>query len=173
MNNEQFTSERSVETTVKTMFCQLSDSQLTGTFTIGNYAHVERDFLKNRRSYWWLGFSGIQWLKGITQCDQTDNSCDVIRPGTWFAVDVPYSMDIDGNDYSISTTQNNASITCRRNMGFLQTAVTTSALPVELLAVSEIYLLIIFLRSKLKWVGNTKMKVETCYCSGRPAAEPS
>ena len=99
--------ERSVETTItKSVFCQLTDSQLTGTFTIGNYAHVERDFL-----------SSIDYIDGWALVvfngskELLNNLTLTIRvtlyaPDVDLEVEVPYTMEIDGNDYLTSISEN-------------------------------------------------------------------
>lgn len=100
--------ERSVETTVtKTMFCQLSESQLTGTFTIGNYAHVERDFLQSIDYIDGWALVVFNGSKELLNAIKLTIRVTLYAPELDLQVDVPYSMDIDGNDYSISTTQNN------------------------------------------------------------------
>lgn len=99
--------ERSVETIVtKSVFCQLTDSQLTGAFTIGNYAHVERDFFQSVDYIdgWSLVvFNGSKAL--LTNLTLTIR-VTLYAPDIDLEVEVPYSMEIDGNDYLTSTSEN-------------------------------------------------------------------
>ncbi len=98
--------ERSVETTVtKTMFWSIK--RLIGTFTIGNYAHVERDFLQSIDYIDGWALVVFNGSKELLNAIKLTIRVTLYAPELDLQVDVPYSMDIDGNDYSISTTQNN------------------------------------------------------------------
>lgn len=100
--------ERSVETIVtKSVVCQLNDSELTGTFTIGNYAHVERDFLQliDYIDGWALVvFNGSKEL--LDNLELTIR-VTLFAPEIDLEVEIPYSMEMDGHEYIVSTSQKN------------------------------------------------------------------
>lgn len=100
--------ERSVETVVtKSVSCQLFDSQLTGTFTVGNYAHVERDFLQliDYIDGWALVvFNGS---KEVLDRLRVTIRVTLYAPELDLKVEAPYYMDVDGNDYLISNSRSN------------------------------------------------------------------
>ena len=107
--------ERSVETIVtKSVFCQLNDSQLTGTFTIGNYAHVERDFLQSIDYIDGWALVVFNGSKELLDELQLTIRVTLFAPEIDLEVEVPYDMEMDGSDYIISTSRNDVYYTAQK-----------------------------------------------------------
>ena len=100
--------ERSVETvTVEQITCQLSDAEVSGELTIGNYAHVERDLLRSIDYIdgWGLVvFNGSQRLFDMLKLTIR---VTIFAPELDLEITVPIDMEINGNDYLTSKTENN------------------------------------------------------------------
>ncbi len=96
--------ERSVETVVeRSLFCRLSDSDISGTLTIGNYAHVERDLLEavDYIDGWALVvFNGSKSL--LDTLKLTIRVTIVDESGLEVQVSAPIEMDIQGDEYFVS-----------------------------------------------------------------------
>ena len=96
--------ERSVETVIeRSISCRLSDSDISGVLTIGNYAHVERDLLQSIDYIdgWALAvFNGsknlLDTLKLTIRVTILDES------GLDVQVSVPVEMTIQGDEYLVS-----------------------------------------------------------------------
>ena len=101
--------DRSVEMiSTQSVSCQISDSeQLSGIFTIGNYAHVGRDLL-NLTDYidGWavVVFNGSEQLLDMLHIEIR---VIIDAPGLDLEVTAPYEMGISGNEYTVLRTRDN------------------------------------------------------------------
>ena len=99
--------ERSVETVVvQPIVCQLSNSEVSGEITIGNYAHVERDLLEaiDYVDGWALVvFNGSQELLDLLTITI---EVTVFAPELDLDVTVPPDMEIQGNAYFTTSSGN-------------------------------------------------------------------
>ncbi|MBD3305698.1 hypothetical protein GF339_04905 [candidate division KSB3 bacterium] len=98
--------ERSVEVvTVESIRCQLADTELEGEFTIGNYAHVERELLElvDYIDGWALVvFNGSQpLLDRLT----VQIAITIVAPDLELDVTAPDDMEVEGDTYLTDDTQ--------------------------------------------------------------------
>jgi hypothetical protein len=99
--------EHTVETIeVEQVACKYGIAELSGDLTIGNYAHVERDVLTltDYVDGWSLVvFNGSQqMLDAITVTIRVS----IWTSGSGLDITVPFEMQIDGSDYTVSDTDN-------------------------------------------------------------------
>ena len=98
--------EKSVETVItKPITCQLLNSELSGEFKIGNFAHVERDLLRATDYIDGWGLVVFNGSKELLDLLELTIRVSIFAPELELEIEIPPNLEMNGNEYLTTKTE--------------------------------------------------------------------